>query len=345
VTVSRVTLGEGKTPLVESVRIGPAHGGRRLLFKLESCNPTGSYKDRFIAAEVQSILDREASSCLATSSGNTGSALAAYCARYRLQCAIVVNAAAPAGKLAQMQAHGARIVRVAGFVIDPAVTQRVFACLEELSHSRNIPLVVSAYRYCPEGMSGVESIAEELSSAQPDVAHVFVPVGGGGLYTAVVRGFEKIGRVPRVHAVQPEGCSTVAASYARRDHEIRPVASRTRVSGLAVPFDIDATLALERLIACGGLGLELPDEEIFAAQSMLMEEEGIYCEPAGAASLAGWLRAVNSGQIDRAATAICLVTGHGSKDPASVESIARRHPAVEISASEIGSLERLQRFL
>ena len=163
----RVTMGEGSTPLAASVRIGPRHGAGRLLFKLESCNPTGSYKDRFVAAEVECILRRGARACVATSSGNTGASLAAYCARSGLQCFIVVNVEAPAGKLAQMQAHGARVLRIPGFVTDPATTKAVYAQLEELATSRNVPLVVSAYRYCPEGMAGVESIAEELTEQAP----------------------------------------------------------------------------------------------------------------------------------------------------------------------------------
>lgn len=321
--------------LVASARIGPRHGASRLLFKLELCNPTGSYKDRFIAAEVACLLGRGAGACVATSSGNTGSSLAAYCARYGLRCAIVVNAGAPAGKLAQMQAHGARVVRIPGFVTDPAVTAHAFAQLEELAASRNVPLVVSAYRYCPGGMAGVESIAAELAEQAPEAEHVFVPVGGGGLYTAVVRGFERMRRMPRVHAVQPEGCSTVAASFARGDREIRPVAGTTRVSGLAVPFDIDAALALDRLHACNGRAFEVSDDAIFTAQTMLMEEEGIYCEPAGAAALAGWLRALEAHVVHPDDPAICLVTGHGSKDLVSVDSIAGQHPTIEIASGDV----------
>ena len=156
------TMGEGKTPLIPSHRIGPECGWPDLFFKLESCNPSGSYKDRFIANEVTAMLRRGASGCVATSSGNTGSSLAAYCARYGLRCLILVNHDAPAGKLAQMQAHGALVVRIAEFVNDPAVTERVFESLRRFSERQNVPLVVSAYRYCPEGMSGVHDIACEL---------------------------------------------------------------------------------------------------------------------------------------------------------------------------------------
>src|SRR5579883_494139 len=128
-----------------------------------------------------------------------------------------------------MQAHGAQVMRVPGFVTDPAVTQTIFAQLRHLAETRNVPLVVSAYRYCPEGMKGVEKISAELCEQARDAEHVFVPVGGGGLYTAVVRGFENKHRPMRVHAVQPAGCSTVAASFLRGDRDIRAVVSTTRV--------------------------------------------------------------------------------------------------------------------
>src|SRR5438270_755970 len=183
------TLGEGNTPLVPSVRIGQQYGLRNLWFKLESCNPSGSYKDRFVAGEVTRILRLGARTCLATSSGNTGSALAAFCARYGLRCTILVNESAPAAKLAQMQAHGAVVIRVPGFVTAPEVTATVFDALEKISAGRGIPIVISAYRYCPEGMSRVEAIAGEILSRFRDRApRIFVPVGGGGLCAAVLKG-------------------------------------------------------------------------------------------------------------------------------------------------------------
>jgi threonine synthase len=331
----RVTLGEGNTPLVESVRIGPRYGASGLSFKLENCNPSGSYKDRFIAAALQHMLDSGARACLATSSGNTGSALAAYCARYGVRCFIAVNSDAPAGKLAQMRAHGAEVLRIPRFVTDPAVTTAVFALLQQLSERYRAHLIVSAYRYCPEGMQGVESISAELARDDAQLDHVFVPVGGGGLYSAVARGFEVASRSVRIHAVQPTGCSTVVASFLRGDDEIRPVQSTTRVSGLSVPFDIDAGRALGYLRVSGGLGLAIDDDAVFAAQAMLLEEEGIYCEPAGAAALAGWIAAIECGRVSPADRAVCLVTGHGFKDPASIDAAAALHPGLALEPEEL----------
>src|SRR5579863_6288792 len=100
--MDRVTLGEGNTPLIRSTRVGPSFGLPRLFFKLENCNPSGSYKDRFGAAEMTHLLRCGARSCLATSSGNTGSSFAAFCARYSVKCTIVIGESVPAGKLTQM---------------------------------------------------------------------------------------------------------------------------------------------------------------------------------------------------------------------------------------------------
>jgi threonine synthase len=319
-----VTMGEGNTPLVESART-PA-----LFFKLESSNPSGSYKDRFIAAEIAQVLARGGQACVATSSGNTGSSLAAYCARFHLPCVILVNQEAPEGKLAQMRAHGARVIRVPEFVTSPSVTESVFAQLRQFTASSGSALVVSAFRYCPVGMRGVQAISREIAAQLPEVKHVFVPVGGGGLYAAIVRGFEGQTRMPRIHIVQPEGCPTVLRA-ARESREVSPVESTTHISGLSVPFDIDASLALELARKHDGLVLGVSDEDVFAAQRTMLREEGIYAEPAGAAALAGYRQAIQSGAVSENESVVCLVTGHGFKDPASIQLAAAgmESPVVE----------------
>jgi threonine synthase len=335
--MTSVDLGEGNTPLVRSVHVGPALGLENLFFKLENCNPSGSYKDRFASAEVSRILRIGAKACVATSSGNAGSALAAYCARYGISCAIAVNEHAPIGKLEQMQAHGARVFRVRGFITSPAVSNHVFGCLSRLSTDHALPLVISAYRYCPEGMAGVESLSVELlRQLTPRIDHVFVPIGGGGLFSAVCRGFQaSIAHRPRVHAVQPNRCSTVIAAFARGESEIRPVESTTRISGLSVPNDIDASLALDLLRKSGGLGLGVDDEEVFEAQRLMLAREGIYCEPAAAAAVAGLNHAVQAEVVNREDNIVCIVTGHGFKDPDSIRIAAARHAAALIDPGEL----------
>jgi len=330
-------MGEGNTPLVESVSLGPRLG-LRLWFKLEMCNPTGSYKDRFVAAQLSELLRNDVGACVATSSGNTGASLAAYCARYRLACIVLVNEFAPLGKLAQMQAHGARVFCVKQFLISSTVTGSVYQKLLQISERAGIPIVVSAYRYCPAGMCGVERIAAEVGTACPDADHVFVPVGGGGLLTAVCRGLEQFGSSqPKVHAVQPEGCSTVVSAFNAGRHEITPVTSTTAISGLAVPFDVDASLALGELARHGGRGVAVSDQEIFGAQRAMLREEGIWCEPAAAASLAGCLHAREQGWIAAGESVICIVTGHGFKDSDSLACASRDNPVALIQEDQIGA--------
>jgi threonine synthase len=329
-------MGEGNTPVVQSVRIGP-QSGLRLFFKMELCNPSGSYKDRFAAAEASHLLQRKVQACVATSSGNTGAALAAYCARYGIACAIFVNEYAPAGKLRQMQKLGARIFRVRDFVTSPDVTQSVYRRLQQMAAENSIPVVVSAYRYCPEGMRGVEKIGAELiAQCQDGIDHIFVPVGGGGLFTAICRGMGTArGFRTKIHAVQPEGCATVVSAFEDGRGEILPVTSTTCISGLAVPFDMDASVCLAELRKSGGHGIAVPDREVFAAQLQMMREEGIWCEPAGAAALAGCLRARERGWVGRGESAVCIVSGHGFKDPASLLSAADERPLAVIEEREI----------
>lgn len=306
----------GNTPCIPSAR----YPGLR--FKLEQCNPTGSYKDRFIEREL-SLLREGCKFVVATSSGNTGASLAAFAARAGVRALIVASPEAPAGKLVQMRAHGAQVVLIPGFTANPAVTGEVFAILEASGH----PLIVSAFRYCPGGMRGVETIAHELAHQANGARNVFVPVGGGGLYAAIVQGFAaKV----KVHAVQPEGCATVVNANWRFGEP-----STTAVSGLSVPTDIDATLARARLNECGGLAIAVTDTQVFEAQRILLSEEGIYCEPAGATAFAGYLA---SGLRDR--PAVCLVTGHGFKDPGSIEAAASHHPSQILTAGQLQDLLR-----
>ncbi|MBL8174748.1 MAG: pyridoxal-phosphate dependent enzyme [Bryobacterales bacterium] len=323
------SMGEGQTPLVGSRQLAHLH------FKLEQTNPSGSYKDRFIAAELSRVLLQGQRVCVATSSGNTGSSLAAYCARYDVRCAILVNADAPAGKLLQMQAHGAKVIRIAQFAASAAVTERVFAQLQEFTARGTASLVVSAFRYCPGGMQGVKAIAREIVQQFPGVRHVFVPVGGGGLFAAVSDEMQAIQPQTLVHAVQPEGCPTLWNAWRNGLDRIAPVESTTRISGLSVPFDIDAGLALRMLRQGGGQAFAVSDGEVFDAQRHLLRREGIYAEPAGAAALAGYRQACRNGAVREGEAAVCLVTGHGFKDPASIASAAEETPSYHSDGGDL----------
>ena len=225
---ARISLGEGSTPLIRSQVIGPQAGLQNLFFKLESTNPTGSFKDRFAAAAISHMRAAGCSRCLATSSGNTGSAVAAYAAAAQLDCHIAVVETAPQGKLQQMMAYGANVFRIRGFGLDPALSVSTFQTLQRLGQQPDAALQISSYIYSAAGMTGVETISFELHAQQElPIEHVFCPAGGGGLCVAVARGFATLARVgerpqgPAVHCVQPEGNDTMAGPLRRGAAEAR----------------------------------------------------------------------------------------------------------------------------
>lgn len=322
VRLPRVWFGEGNTPLIPANQIAQDRAAR-LYFKLENCNPSGSYKDRFVSAEVGRAMLSHAPACVAVSSGNTGAALAACCTRYGIGCLVVVGESISGRRLAQLQAYGAAVVRIPDFGVDPDVSRTVLDQSVEFTASHGLPLVVNSYRYCPAGMGAVELIAREISEHCLGVRHVFMPVGGGGLFSAVARGFLS-GEMhrPLVHAVQPEGCLTVVASWREEAEEVRPVRSRTSIHALSVPINLDAGLALGLLRQGRGAGYSVTDEEVFAAQRMLLRREGVYAEPAGAVALAGYLQALNRGTVRPEEPSVCLVTGGGFKDLSSLPGMA-----------------------
>lgn len=320
-----ISLGEGNTPLLKSQRIGPSAALPQLYFKLESSNPSGSYKDRFAAAAVSHMRAAGQTLCVATSSGNTGSALAAYCAAAAIDCRIAIVETAPEAKLVQMMAYGARLFRIQGFGIDPEITEQTFLTLSALADLPHAALQISAFKYSPLGMSGVQTIAYEIADQLDRPQQLFAPAGGGGLTLAVTRGFRQLhasGRldtVPKVHCAQPAGNDTIAGPL--RSGRQRAVAVRctTTISGLQVPSVIDGDEVIEICRATGGNGHAVSDEEIYGMQRRLAREEGIFCEPAGAVAVAGAVAAASRGEIDSSESVICLVTGSGFKDLASAE--------------------------
>lgn len=316
-----MSLGEGHTPLVKSRFIGPALGLDNLYFKLENLNPTGSYKDRFAAMALSRFVQQGVKVCLATSSGNTGAALAAYCAAAQLPCIMAIVDGAPEGKLQQMRLYGAATLMVKDFGRSPEVTDQVMTMLGRLAEEQQTSVQISAYCFCPEAMEGVQTIAYEIAEAFDEGAQVFVPAGGGGLTLAVARGFERWKQQHEtaghhvVHCVQPEGNDTIVSALA--SGQMHPTAvphSATAISGLQVPNVLDG---LEVIAACrrsGGTGFGVQDEHVWECQDWLAKKEGIFCEPAGAVALAGVRRALAEGSLPSKQPVVCLVTGHGFKD-------------------------------
>ena len=330
-----LTLGEGHTPLVRSRWLGPHLGLRDVRFKLEYLNPSGSYKDRFAARFVGNHLAAGHPFVLATSSGNTGAALATYAAAAGLPCIVCVPVEAPEAKLAQIRAHGAAVVRVRGTLDTPDAVRALIARLSEVCATMGMPLGTSAYEIAPEAMAGIEPLgAEIVAEGMPD--RIFAPVGGGGLVVATWRGardastgLAPVTMPPRIHAVQPAGNDTVVTAF-RAGHDrartLGPGEAGTNVSGLAVPIDLDATRALQAVRDSGGNGHLVADEAAWEAQATLARREGLFVEPAGATAVAGLMAAVAAGEVGPDDRVTCILTGSGFKDGAAVARMASRVP-------------------
>ena len=327
----KITIGEGGTPLVKSRRLGPASGLKNLYFKLEMVNPSGSYKDRFAASAVSDLLQKRMKFCLATSSGNTGAALAAYCAAADIKCFMTVVDGAPIGNMKQMQVYGCETLMVKGFGKDVEITKAIMANLKMTAEAHETSVQISAYGYSPIGMAGVQTIAYEIAeNLLNETDHVFCPAGGGGLTLAVAKGFNiwkdfsPAFRIPKVHCVQPIGNNTIAGPLREGFSNAAEIPkSSTSISGLQVPNVIDGNEVISMCSATQGTGYVVADEEIYQCQEELANQEGIFCEPAGAVALAGLRRALANNEVNTDDHVVCLITGHGFKDPISADNIAK----------------------
>ncbi|MFT5467331.1 MAG: threonine synthase [Verrucomicrobiales bacterium] len=325
------SIGQGNTPLIQARRIGEAVGLKQLWLKLEATNPSGSYKDRFAAAAVDGMLKAGQTECIATSSGNTGAALAACCAAAQIRCRIAVVEGAPDAKLQQMQAYGAEVFRVRQFGVSASVSNDVFERLKRLAEVPSAALQISAYSWSPIGMAGVESIGSEIARQLPEAKHIFAPAGGGGLAVATARGTEGVA----IHVVQPEGNDTIAGPLRNGlDHAVE-VECTSAISGLQVASIVDGHEAVRECRETGGTGHPVSDEWIWEVQQLLARDEGVFSEPAGAVSVAGALQAAANGELDPAEPVVCLVTGSGFKDAASIERMTASDSCRLIDASEI----------
>lgn len=323
------TLGEGQTPLLRSRQIGPGAGLDHLYFKLETVNPTGSYKDRFAVAAISDMRMHGKTRVVTSSSGNAGSALAAYSAAAGMHCQVAVFIGAPENKLTQMLAYGAQIWKIQDFGADPKITRDAFEYLKQVGSAANAQLQISSYQYSPVSMMGVEAIGSELvsqsESMSRSIEHVFCCAGGGGLLLAIVRGFEaalhqqKIQRLPAMHCVQPAGNNTIAGPLQEGADQAQPCFSTTEIGGLQVASVLDGNEVIAACRQTGGTGYLVDDETVYAVQSQLARQEGIFCEPAAAVSLAGVLQAAQEGKIQREEAVVCLITGTGFKDQVSLD--------------------------
>lgn len=342
---NRITMGEGNTPLIKSRTIAKQLGISSLYFKLESGNPTGSYKDRISALGVSWALEQNRRGCVGTSSGNAGASTAAYAARAGLPYDLLVLEHILEAKLMQAALHGARIRKVKGFGDSSTVGDQVFSYIEHQAKKKNWEVMITAFHYNSIAMQAVKTISFELfgdlNGHPPDA--VIVPVGGGGLCTGILYGYKElkerkiINHAPSVVAVQSDGCANIVRAWEQGKPNPVPGDSTSSISGLQVPNPPDGWRILEAYKNGEGWGESVMDEKTWEWQEKLALEEGILCEPAAAITLSGLEQAVRKGRINKDASVVCILTGAGFKDSDRLRSVLREKPAIPLI--EIEQLE------
>lgn len=357
------TLGEGDTPLVPALVLSQETGAEVFL-KLEGCNPTGSFKDRGMVVAMAKAVEQGARMVVCASTGNTAASAAAYSARAGRICAVVIPAGQIArGKLSQAIVHGARILQIDGNF------DRALELTRELSERFDLALVNSVNPYRLEGQkTAAFEIVDELGAA-PDI--LALPVGNAGNITAYWNGFKEYARrhpiappsqgwqgtghgglphvkgqeeavrgaspldkrgvgLPRMFGFQAAGAAPLVSG--------RPVEHpQTIASAIKIGKPASWSGAIRARDESHGLIDAVTDDEIRAAHTLLAQREGIFVEPASAASVAGILKCAREGKIVSGQKVVCVLTGSGLKDPEFALSAGAR---METLAPEIDALAR-----
>jgi threonine synthase len=290
-----VSLDEGSTPLVRAPALSE-RAGVEVWLKLEGANPTGSFKDRGMTCAVSDAVRGGAEAVVCASTGNTAASLAAYAARAGIGGVVIVpEGKIAAGKLAQALMHGARVIALRGN-FDEALE-----IVRELTKRHPIALVNSVN---PLRLEGQKTAAFEIAEELGEIDGLCIPVGNAGNITAYWKGFGEAGQAPKMLGFQAEGAAPLVLG--RRVDKPETVASAIRIGN---PARWEEAMAA---VTQSGGGIEaVSDAEILEAYRLLAAREGIFCEPASAASVAGLLKHGARG----AARVVCVLTGHGLKDP------------------------------
>ncbi|MGQ9478536.1 MAG: threonine synthase [Thermoproteota archaeon] len=310
-----VTLDEGDTPLVKAENLGRRLGLSGLYIKFEGANPTGSFKDRGMTVAVSIALRFRQRNVACASTGNTSASMAAYAARAGLRSFVFLpDGYVAAGKLLQAVAHGAVVVRVRGNFDD--------ALKILLSNKSRLGMYVlnSVNPYRIEGQKTTAFEIWEGLGEMPD--YVAYPVGNAANISSGWKGFRELkdagltGRLPRMIGVQAEGAAPIARAYREGRDVIEHVKKpETVATAIRIGMPLSWKKALKTIRDSGGTALTVSDEEILEMQVKLAREEGIFAEPAGAASVAGVARLAREGFFKDGSTIVAVVTGHGLKDP------------------------------
>jgi threonine synthase len=313
-----VSLQEGSTPLLRAPVVSELVGATVRL-KLEGANPTGSFKDRGMTCAVSAAVREGARAVICASTGNTAASAAAYAARAGITCAVIVPEGRIAqGKMAQTLVHGARVIALRGNF------DQALAFVRELTGTHPIALVNSVNEFRIEGQ---KTAAFEIHEGLEGGLEVLcIPVGNAGNITSYWRGFREMGATPRLFGFQAAGAAPLVEGRVVEHPET--VASAIRI-GKPVRWE-DAMAAARD---SRGAIRAVTDEEILAAFRLLASREGMFCEPASAASVAGLLKY----GADGAEQVVCVLTGRGLKDPETA--IANNDGRVIACPAELAAIE------
>ncbi|MBA2862532.1 threonine synthase [Methanococcus maripaludis] len=311
-----VSLHEGGTPLYKCENLAKKLGLNELFVKNEGANPTGSFKDRGMTVGVTRANELGVETVGCASTGNTSASLAAYSARAGKKCIVLLPGGKVAlGKLAQAMFYGAKVIQINGN-FDEALVMVKNLALENKLYLLNS---VNPFRLEGQKTIGFE-ICDQLDFEVPDM--VILPVGNAGNISAIWKGFKEfketgmIDKLPKMTGIQAEGAQPIVKAIKEGLEEIVPDEHpETIATAIRIGNPVNAAKALEAIKSSGGLAESVTDEEIIEAQKLLAQTEGIFVEPASASSIAGLIKLINMGLIDKEQKIVCITTGNGLKDP------------------------------
>jgi threonine synthase len=332
-----VTLLEGDTPLIEAENLRVSLGvDSKIYLKYEGLNPTGSFKDRGMTVAMSKAVEEGASAVICASTGNTSASAAAYAAKAKLKCVVLIPEGAVAlGKLSQALIHGAEVIAIKGNFDDALNLAR------EISVKYPVVLVNSIN---PNRIEGQKTAAFEIVDSLGDAPdYHFMPVGNAGNITAYWKGYKEYREIlrdkrklklPRMMGFQAEGAAPIVRGYPIK--KPRTIATAIRIGNPA-----SWKRAEEARDESKGVIDTVTDKEIIEAYKMLSSVEGLFVEPASAASVAGLIKSVRKGYISRPSTIVCILTGHGLKDPDRAIKVARKVRIVKADLKSVVNLMRL----
>ncbi|MBI1912787.1 MAG: threonine synthase [Deltaproteobacteria bacterium] len=301
------TLREGNTPLVEVENLKDIFGDIRLLLKYEGLNPTGSFKDRGMTFAVSKAREEGAKAVICASTGNTSASAAAYAAKAGMKAYVLVpDGGIALGKLSQAMMHGALVLQIKGNFDD------ALNLVKEITKNYPIKLVNSINPFRIEGQkTAAFEVCEHLGFAP---TYHFLPVGNAGNITAYWKGYNEyyregfISNLPKMMGFQAEGSAPIVLGHPIEDPHT--IATAIKIGN---PASWEGALKAKK--ESGGVIDMVSDEEILEAYKLLASREGVFCEPASAASLAGAIKMKKEGVLNDGDTVVCTLTGHGLKDP------------------------------